>query len=170
MKNAKKYLEDFNAYMTLKNFSVATRKAYTSGLQQFFKYRDREGMTGPLPRYKSQAGVRKICNGARIRKKQRSIFCTYTNRPRYKSHAIITESECLERFVTGQGKKWQTINGDYSAMRKLFREVLDLPWDIKKLPRPRKERSLPKILSQKEVIQIIEAGTIFKHQVFIAFL
>ena len=131
MKNTEKYLEDFNAHMTLKNFRPATRKAYASALCQFFKYRDREGMTGPL----NQEEARKYI---------------------------------LYRYQ--QGKKWQTINGDYSAMHKLFREVLDLPWDIKKLPRPRKERSLPKILSQKEVIQIIEAGTIFKHQVFMAFL
>ena len=30
-----------------------------------------------------------------------------------------------------RGAKWQTMNSIYSAMRKLFREVLDLPWSLK---------------------------------------
>ncbi|MCB9352468.1 MAG: hypothetical protein H6573_36190 [Lewinellaceae bacterium] len=47
-----------------------------------------------------------------------------------------------------QGLKWQTINGDYSAMYKFYREVMGLGWDVQHIPRPRKERSLPPVLSQ----------------------
>ncbi len=43
-------------------------------------------------------------------------------------------------FRYNQGLKWQTINGDYSAMYKFYRYVLDLEWDVKHIPRPRKER------------------------------
>lgn len=70
----------------------------------------------------------------------------------------------------GQDLKWQTINGDYSAMYKFYREVLNLPWDVKHIPRPRKERSLPRVLSQQDVQKVIEGGTIFKHQVFMSLL
>ena len=69
-----------------------------------------------------------------------------------------------------QGLKWQTINGDYSAMYKFYREVLALPWDVEHIPRPRKERSLPPVLSKQEVQKLIEHGAIFKHQVFMSLL
>ncbi len=69
-----------------------------------------------------------------------------------------------------QGLKWQTINGDYSALYKFCREVMGLPWDVKHIPRPRKERSLPPVLSQGEVKRIIESGGILKHQVFMVLL
>ena len=68
------------------------------------------------------------------------------------------------------GRVSQTINGDYSAMRKFYREVRSLEWSFKKLPRPRKERSLPMIISQEEVKKLIESGSVFKHQVFLSFL
>lgn len=64
-----------------------------------------------------------------------------------------------------EGKKWQTINGDYSAMRKFYTKVRNLPWDIYNLPRPRKESKLPEIISQKEVKNLIESASNFKHQV-----
>lgn len=69
-----------------------------------------------------------------------------------------------------QGLKWQTINGDYSALFKFFRYVLKVSWDVEHIPRPRKERSLPKILSQQQIQQIIEKGATFKHQVFMSTL
>ena len=68
-----------------------------------------------------------------------------------------------------QKKKWQTINGDYSALRKFYREVKGLAWSIKKLPRPRKEDTLPEIISQQEVQKLIENGVIYKHQMLMAF-
>jgi site-specific recombinase XerD len=77
-------------------------------------------------------------------------------------------SYILYRYA--QGLKWQTINGDYSAMYKFYREVLALPWDVQHIPRPRKERSLPPVLSKQEVQKLIEHGAIFKHQVFMALL
>ena len=69
-----------------------------------------------------------------------------------------------------QGMKWQTINGDYSAMFKFYREVLGQEWDVKHIPRPRKERSLPPVLSPEEVQKVIECGGTFKHQVFMTLL
>ena len=50
-----------------------------------------------------------------------------------------------------QGKKWQAINGDYSAIRKFFIKVRDLEWDIYNLPCPRKESKLPKIICRTKL-------------------
>ena len=55
-------------------------------------------------------------------------------------------------------------------MYKFYREVLRQDWDVQHIPRPRKERSLPPILSEEEVKKAIECGAIFKHQVFMALL
>jgi site-specific recombinase XerD len=69
-----------------------------------------------------------------------------------------------------QGRRWQTINGDYSAMQKFYVHVLGKSWNVDHLPRPRKERSLPKVLSVQEVEGLINAGRTLKHQVFMALL
>jgi site-specific recombinase XerD len=50
-------------------------------------------------------------------------------------------------------------------MRKLFREVLEIEWSFKKLPRSKKERHLPEILSTEEVQRIIKGcENNIKHQ------
>ncbi len=73
-------------------------------------------------------------------------------------------------FTHDQGKSWSLFNCIYSALRKYFREVLDIEWSVKKLPRPRKDRILPEIISEQEVVQLIEHATIYKHQVLITLL
>ncbi len=81
--------------------------------------------------------------------------------------------EQAQRYLVSRikaGKSWSTINADYSALRKYFREVGGLAWDIKKVPRPRKERILPEILSEQEVVKIIEHARTYKHQVFLTFI
>jgi site-specific recombinase XerD len=78
------------------------------------------------------------------------------------------KSYLLKRIKSG--KSWSTINGDYSALRKYFREVANLSWSIKKVPRPRKEDRLPEILSKEDVQKIIEHAVIYKHQVFLTFV
>ena len=65
---------------------------------------------------------------------------------------------------------WQSINSDHSALQLFFNQVLKRPWPIEHLPRPRKEKTLPTILSQEEVQRLINAGTMLKHQVFMALL
>lgn len=62
------------------------------------------------------------------------------------------------------GAKWQTMNNIYSAMRKLFREVLLVDWSMKKLPRPQKERILPELISKEEVLKLICSCKMDKHK------
>ncbi len=78
------------------------------------------------------------------------------------------KSYLLKRIKNG--KSWSTINGDYSALRKYFREVANLTWSLKKVPRPRKEERLPEILSKEDVSKIIEHAVNYKHQVFLTFV
>ncbi|MFK7906820.1 MAG: tyrosine-type recombinase/integrase, partial [Chitinophagales bacterium] len=69
-----------------------------------------------------------------------------------------------------QGLKWQTINGDYSAMLHYYRDVKKLIWDVEHIPRPRKERQLPRIISKEAVQKIISHAPNLKHQAFICLL
>ena len=62
----------------------------------------------------------------------------------------------LSRYRSG--KKWQTVNGDYSAMRKFYEHVPGQKWDVEHLPRSRKELALPGILSTEEVGWLIPTG------------
>ena len=131
MKAYQKHLSDFDAYLTLKNFSSATRRAYGCALRQFFSYRAEQRMTGGFTQAQARAYL-------------------------------------LHRHK--QGLKWQTINGDYSALYKFYRELLGIDWDVQHIPRPRKERSLPPVLSCREVQQLINCGSTYKHQVFMLLL
>lgn len=60
--------------------------------------------------------------------------------------------------------------------RRLFSDVQVLPgsdgagWDVQHIPRPRKERSLPPVLSRHEIQKIINHGGAFKHLVFMMLL
>lgn len=69
-----------------------------------------------------------------------------------------------------QNLSWSTINCDYSALRKYFREVAMLPWSLRKMPRPRKDERLPQILSKEDVTKLINSASTYKHQVFITFV
>lgn len=69
-----------------------------------------------------------------------------------------------------QNKSWSTINCDYSSLRKYFREVLFAEWTLKKMPRPRKEKALPSIISMQDVTKLINCAATYKHQVFITFV
>ena len=68
------------------------------------------------------------------------------------------------------GKAWMTVNGDYSAIKMLYKNVLNREWDEKKLPRPRSEARIPEVLSKEEMTVLIAAGHNFKHRVLMALL
>lgn len=80
----------------------------------------------------------------------------------------VVRKYLLHRFDTG--KDWQTVNSDYSAIQKWFKNVLMLSWSLTKLPRARKEKKLPSILSKEDVVKIIEAAATFKQQVLLTFV
>jgi len=68
------------------------------------------------------------------------------------------------------GAKWQTMNNIYSAMRKLFRDVLEIEWSYKKMKRPKKERTLPELINKKEVVRLINGCKMLKHKTILATL
>jgi len=79
MEAYQKHLSAYDAHLTLKNFSKATRRAYGCALRQFFVYREEQGIDG-----------------------------------------VFTPEQAREYILHRhhQELKWQTINGDYSALSK----------------------------------------------------
>lgn len=84
----------------------------------------------------------------------------------------ITQDLAQEYLLTRlqAGKSWSTINAEYSALRKYFKVILSYPWSLTKMPRPKRDKALPAILSKEEVAKLISHAPTFKHQVFLSFL
>ncbi len=74
----------------------------------------------------------------------------------------------LERL--DKGLSWSSINCDYSSLRKYFKQLRDYEWSLKKLPRPRKDKPLPHLLSKEQVATLINHAPTFKYQVFLTLL
>ena len=69
-----------------------------------------------------------------------------------------------------RGLSWSSINADYSSLRKYFKQLKDYDWSLKKLPRPRRDHSLPGILSKEQVGLLISHAPNYKYQVFLSLL
>lgn len=84
-----------------------------------------------------------------------------------KSQAI--KKYLVHRFDKEQ-KKWQTINGDYSALRLFWKHILKREWKHEELPRPRKEQYIPDIPSVEEVQHLIAQAKNVKDRAFMLLL
>ena len=63
-----------------------------------------------------------------------------------------------------------SVNGAYSALKILFEKILDKGWDANKIPRSRRLKTLPNILSKKEVNRLFEVTTNTKHKAILMML
>ena len=102
----------------------------------------------------------------------RTVRMFYDFRGDRKMRGRINEEHAKQYLLMRieSGCSWSTINCDYSALRKYFQNIINARWSIKKIPRPQKERTLPEILSQEEVVKLIEHAPTYKHQVFLTFI
>jgi integrase/recombinase XerD len=72
-----------------------------------------------------------------------------------------------ERMKT---KRFTTVNAEYSGLKMFFVSILDREWNVDKLPRPRKEKPLPVILSKQEVEALISHSGSFRNQVMLTLI
>jgi len=126
---------------------------------------------------KEVSGYRKYLMLAKFKKSTVSMYCrTLENILEYAKEAYPKEalnqdqaqSYLLQRLEGGSS--WSTINVDYSSLRKYSKQRLDYLWSMRKMPRPRREKVLPAILSREEVKRLIEYAPTYKHQVLLTFL
>ena len=62
------------------------------------------------------------------------------------------------------GKSQSTLVQQISALRFLYEQTLQRPWNTKALPFPKKERPLPVVLSREEVVRLLGAAVKLKHK------
>jgi len=85
------------------------------------------------------------------------------------SHEIVHVKQFL-LTTKRNGHSWSTINSHYSALKIYFEAICNDYWNLDHLPRPRKEKKLPKILSKQDVANIINCATGFRNFTLLGFL
>lgn len=84
-----------------------------------------------------------------------------------KSPDQLTEEEIRKYYYhqivdKGLSKPW--VNQSISALKLLFTEILKREWNHLTIPRPRKEKKLPQVLSMDEVRDVLTALSNLKHR------
>jgi len=72
--------------------------------------------------------------------------------------------EYLLHLLEKKNRPAGTVNQVYNALKFLYCDLYERPFVIEHLPRPRKERKLPDVLSQQEVLRLIQAVDNLKHK------
>ena len=77
-----------------------------------------------------------------------------------------TEEICKYLHYLHNEKKssWSNVNVGYSSIRFFYTHVLNKTWDVNKVPRPKKEKKLPVVLSQEEIKSIINHTAHLKYR------
>jgi integrase/recombinase XerD len=70
----------------------------------------------------------------------------------------------LLHLITTKELAASTVNQVFNALRFLYVELYDKPFVIGKLPRPQKEKKLPDVLNEEEVLRIFKAVANLKHR------
>ena len=86
-----------------------------------------------------------------------------------KSPAEMGEEE-VRRYLHSlveRNVSWGTVRLAYSALKSLYADTLQQPWKVEKLPRAKREKRLPVVLSTEEVKRILEAVRNLKHRMIL---
>lgn len=67
------------------------------------------------------------------------------------------EVRAFQLHMIKSGASWATFNQTVCALKFLYRVTLGVGWDVEQIPYGRKPRKLPVVLSQEEVVRLIEA-------------
>ncbi len=74
-------------------------------------------------------------------------------------------------YVTKErGYSYGSISGAHSGIKLFWKQILDREWNTKLLPRPRRPKQLPEILSLQEVHRLIELTRNRKHKAILSLL
>lgn len=73
------------------------------------------------------------------------------------------------RYLIEEGVSKSTVNSSYSAIKILFVNVLGRSWDTLRLPRLKRKRTLPFILSVQQIQELFEVTHNLKHRTILMF-
>lgn len=90
-------------------------------------------------------------------------FALYFNRcPSQLEQTHIIEYLCY--LAEDKKVSKSTINTAYSAIKLLYTRILEQPWNEVQIPRPKRKKKLPVVLSKAQVQQIFSVTTNLKHR------
>jgi len=91
---------------------------------------------------------------------------THFLEPRPLREATVDDIIAYQVQISARGRSDSTVRVATYALRGFFRDVLERrDWDYARLPRPRRAKRLPEILSPEEVQFILDAATSLKYRV-----
>ena len=85
----------------------------------------------------------------------------------------LSEEEVADymNYVTQKrGYSYGSISGAHSGIKLFWKQILDREWNTKLLPRPKRPKELPEILSEEEVRRLIAGTRNGKHQAILRLL
>lgn len=63
-----------------------------------------------------------------------------------------------------RGCSWSTVNSFFGGIKWFYTNVLERSWNHRQLPRPRREKRLPEVLSKSEVKRLLKSVVNLKHR------
>jgi integrase/recombinase XerD len=127
--------------------------------------------SGYLKHYKEYLVLKNYSNGTIAI--YLNTLCIFFDYCKEHSDSSIDYQGYSRRYILdlqSRGLSWSTINIQYSSLKLFCVKIKRDKWDMDYLPRPKTSKSLPRILSQQEVVRLIEAPSNLKHRVIIAFI
>ncbi len=99
--------------------------------------------------------------------KSLSSFFDYVVDQKGEESDIIELSKRYLLQLKRNNRSWGTVNIHYSGIKLFCTKILHRQWEIEKLPRPRTEKKLNRILSRREVESMIIQTKSLKHRAII---
>ena len=112
---------------------------------------------------KSPQSQRSYCSSLRI-------FNKFIEDRKMKDMNTNTQVRSFLLHKIREGNGWATINTHYSALKIFFENICQQQWNHDLLPRPKKEKKLPKILSTQDVSSLIKTATNLRNFTLLSFL
>lgn len=92
-----------------------------------------------------------------------SLLCRFYNR----CPSELTDEDIvayMNHLVNKKDYSQSSVTGAYSGIKLFWEQILDRPWNGRRLPRPKRSKTLPEVLSVEEVKCLIERTRNLKHK------
>jgi site-specific recombinase XerD len=87
-----------------------------------------------------------------------------------KNSELNLNHQSVKYYLLSLDLSTNSVRLEYAALRFLFREILKMPFTIEDIPLKKKKKTLPKVLSQHQIKQILESTKNLKHKLIIKLL
>lgn len=160
-----------------KFWSIPNDKGTLENLIKLFDSKKIEVDSAPLPNDRNSFAeevIEELKKELRLRNYSAKTIKTYKSciisflqyiHPRHPKDITSDEIRTyLLHLIEDKGFSSGTVNQVFNALRYLYVELYKKPFVIGKLPRPKKEKKLPDVLNEDEVVRIFSAVKNLKHR------